>query len=72
MRESSPNRVGYRLRHPTIRESTQNARLCPLPNFLLLADGRNIFLRRREAEHLEAHGLFYEKSDGVVRGFIRI
>src|SRR5260370_15923804 len=33
----------------------------------LLADGRNIFLRLREAEHLEAHGLFYEKSDGVVR-----
>jgi hypothetical protein len=34
----------------------------------LLADGRKLFLRLREAEDPETYALFYEKSDGVMRG----
>jgi hypothetical protein len=36
----------------------------------LLADGRNIFLRLREAEDSETYALFHEKSDRVVRVLI--
>ena len=34
----------------------------------LLADGRNLFLRLREAEDPETYALFNEESGGVMKG----